>query len=197
MHAGFPTLGPELCEVISRGARDVSKLPEFAEALGGQITSVILAEAIKIGFGVVLLDTFILKDHGKKSREFFEKNFVITDPNAPGGERFYQGRFLIRTRKPGDELNVWFGFCQDPEEVYPNFHDQRVSQAEESEELAREEEEKDAHRPRPREAEAGGGPHRLVRPLGLGGSQILPRRSGGRSHHTGGGPGDEGEELGV
>jgi hypothetical protein len=70
------------------------------------------------GFGFVLRDTFIEAGHGKKARAFFEKNFVINDPNAPGGKRFYQGRFLIRTRKPGDELNVWFGFCQDPGEVY-------------------------------------------------------------------------------
>jgi len=118
MHAGIPTFRPEVRDVFSLGALEAAKVPDFAEKLGGRITSAILAEVIEKGFGFVLRDTFIEEGHGAKARAFFARNFVITDPNAPGGRRFYQGRFLIRTRKPGDELNVWFGFCQDPDAIY-------------------------------------------------------------------------------
>ena len=51
-------------------------------------------------------------------QHFFENNFVIKDPNVAGGIRYYQGKILIRTRKPQDDMNVLIKFCPDPEALY-------------------------------------------------------------------------------
>ena len=40
----------------------------------------------------------------------FAENFIIIDD--AGREALYQGKFLIRTRQPDDQMNVWFGFLQ-------------------------------------------------------------------------------------
>ena len=45
-----------------------------------------------------------------RKKSFFEENFIILDDS--GEEALYQGKFLIRTRQPGDQMNVWFGFLQ-------------------------------------------------------------------------------------
>lgn len=49
---------------------------------------------------------------------FFEDNFVIIDPNAPSGRRYYQGKFLIRTSRRDDDMNVLLKFCPKPEQLY-------------------------------------------------------------------------------
>lgn len=55
---------------------------------------------------------------GRKKHKLFDENFVIRDPNAEGGTRYYQGQFLIRTRKPEDDMNVYIRFCPDPDDLY-------------------------------------------------------------------------------
>ncbi|MDH5258081.1 MAG: hypothetical protein OEX07_08725, partial [Gammaproteobacteria bacterium] len=74
----------------------------------------------KLGFGFVMRDSLIDESQSKKAKAFFEDNFVFTDPNAPGGQRYYQGKFLIRTRKADDDLNVYLKFCDNPDNLFVN-----------------------------------------------------------------------------
>ncbi len=77
----------------------------------GRLVAEAMAVVLEIAFGLVMLGDEI--EHGKKAK-FFEDNFVFVDPNAPGGKRYYQGRFLITTRDPNEDMNVLLEFCPNP-----------------------------------------------------------------------------------
>ncbi len=117
MHAAFPCLTREIHDVMRRGAR-AGDIPEVMEAAGGTIIASGMALLLKLGFGYVMRDSLLDKGRSEEAMRFFQDNFVITDPNAPGGERYYQGKFLIRTRKAGDNMNVYLSFCPKPEELF-------------------------------------------------------------------------------
>lgn len=117
MHAAFPCLTPEIHQVMRRGAKS-GNLPEALEAAGGTIIASGMALLLKLGFGYVMRDSLLDKGRSEAAMRFFKDHFVFTDPNAPGGERYYQGKFLIRTRKAGDNMNVYLSFCPKPEELF-------------------------------------------------------------------------------
>ncbi len=77
-----------------------------------------MAKLLKLGFGFLMWDSIFTQGQPEKAETFFNENFVIKDPTAPGGKRYYQGRFLIRIKKPGDDMNVLLKFCPQPGKLY-------------------------------------------------------------------------------
>jgi len=117
MHAGFPCFSPDIQQVMRLGARD-SKVPELVDSIAGPVLAGGMAVLLKLGFGYVMRDCLLDKQQSEKAMEFFAENFIFRDPNASDGQRFYQGKFLLRTRKPGDNMNVWLRFCPEPDQLF-------------------------------------------------------------------------------
>ncbi|MCP4662391.1 MAG: hypothetical protein GY856_43895 [bacterium] len=117
MHAAFPGITQGIHEVMKLGARE-GKVPGLLDRVGGTLLAHGMALLLQLGFGFLLRDSLLNKEQAEKSEEFFRENFEITDPEAEGGMRYYQGKFLIRTNKPDDDMNVYFRFCPDPEALY-------------------------------------------------------------------------------
>ena len=117
MHAGFPCLTQDIQKTMRRGAA-AREVPEALEAVGGTLIASGMAVLLKLGFAYVMRDSLLDKDRSEKAMSFFRNNFIFIDPNAPGGERYYQGKFLIRTRKAKDNMNVYMTFCPKPEELF-------------------------------------------------------------------------------
>ena len=121
MHAGFPYLTPHLQQTLKLGANTAvgtGELPAFLNQASGRLLADGMAILLKLGFGYLLRNGLLDEEQSKKSKAFFEENFIILDPNAPEGRRYYQGKFLIRTSQPGDDMNVLMRFCPDPEKLY-------------------------------------------------------------------------------
>ncbi len=117
MHAGFPCFSKDIQQVMRLGARDKA-MPELVDSIAGPVLAGGMAVLLKFGFGYVLRDCLLNKQQSEKAMAFFDENFIFTDPNAIDGQRFYQGKFLLRTRKPGDNMNVWLRFCPKPDELF-------------------------------------------------------------------------------
>ncbi|MHB0984956.1 MAG: hypothetical protein ACYC05_05095 [Sulfuricella sp.] len=117
MHAAFPRFPEEIHRVMRLGA-GAGAMPQLLEAAGGTLLANGMAILLKLGFGYVMRDSLLGETPSGKAMAFFKENFVFTDPNAPGGQRYYQGKFLIRTRRPGDDMNVWLRFCPEPERLF-------------------------------------------------------------------------------
>lgn len=117
MHAGFPCFTKDLQQVMSLGIGE-REVPELVDAIAGPILAGGMALLLKLGFGYIMRDCLLDREQSEKAMAFFEENFIFRDPNAPGGQRYYQGKFLLRTRKPGDNMNVWLRFCPEPDELF-------------------------------------------------------------------------------
>jgi len=117
MHAGFPYLSQEIQEVMHLGAKD-SVVPELVDGVAGPVLAGGMALLLKLGFGYLLRDSQLNKEQSKKAMAFFDENFIFRDPNAENGQRFYQGKFLLRTRKAKDNMNVLLRFCPEPDELF-------------------------------------------------------------------------------
>jgi hypothetical protein len=108
MYTGFYQLRTDFIKVLQGGTEQqelASKETKFFTVLEGKLVAKVMALLIEHGF-----QAFAAVNALVKRKSFFEENFVILDDN--GHEALYQGRFLVRTRQPGDEMNVWFGFLQ-------------------------------------------------------------------------------------
>ena len=122
MHATLPSLPSGIQKLMFSGmpAEGIKNGLEGLVDLGaGRIMSAGMAKLIELGFGFLIcddLDSF----KEQKAQAFFEENFVIKDPNAKGGIRYYQGQFLIRTSKPEDDINVYIRFCPNTDNLYKN-----------------------------------------------------------------------------
>ena len=112
MHAAFPHFTKEINQVMQHGFKNSEASILFGR-VGGKLLVDGMAFLLKLVFGLI-----VLKDLPKKSLNFFDKNFVILDPNAEGGKRYYQGKLLILTRKPEDDMNVLLKFCPDPDKLF-------------------------------------------------------------------------------
>ena len=108
MHAGLARISKEVAHVIS-----LAPGPAF-EVVTGTVLANGIAAAVELGH-VVLKGKDVFDDRNL-AKDFFEDNIVIENPQ--NGVPLYQGRFLIRTAKPGDDLNVLVCFCPDPDAVY-------------------------------------------------------------------------------
>jgi len=117
MHAGFPCFTHDIQQVMRLGAK-TGEMPEALEAVGGTLLASGMAVLLKLGFGYVMRDSLVDKQRSEEAMQFFKDNFVVTDPNAPGGERYYQGKFLIRTKKADDHMNVYLRFCHDEDDLF-------------------------------------------------------------------------------
>jgi len=117
MHAGFPCFSKEIQQVMRLGVGD-SEVPELVDVVAGPVLAAGMAVLFKLGFGYVMRDCLLDKEQSEKAMAFFDENFIFRDPNAPNGQRYYQGKFLLRTRKPGDNMNVWLRFCPEPDQLF-------------------------------------------------------------------------------
>ncbi|MDD1624814.1 MAG: hypothetical protein LUO94_08645 [Methylococcaceae bacterium] len=117
MHAGFPQSTTNLIHVLRIGAGADEVLRPLLSRKGGKFLAESMAMLLKLGFGFVMRDSLLNQQQAAQARAFLEENFVIIDPEALGGKRYYQGKFLIRTRRAGDDMNVLFCFCPHPERL--------------------------------------------------------------------------------
>ena len=120
MHATIPTLPDGIHYILKSGIQlgeADGTLSGLLNRMEGKMLAAGMAVMIKLGFGF-LINPGLSESQAKKAQHFFENNFVIKDPNVVGGIRYYQGKILIRTRKPQDDMNVLVKFCPDPEVLY-------------------------------------------------------------------------------
>lgn len=118
MHAGFPQITPGLLRTVNAGMQGDAQLKGLLAQSGGHLLAEGLALALRLGFSLILRDGLLDEAQSRRARNFFEDNFEITDPQSDGGKRYYQGRFLIRTRRAGDDMNVLLEFCPEPDELF-------------------------------------------------------------------------------
>jgi len=118
MHAGFPQVSPGLVYTVKSGMQSDAQLRGLLTQSGGHMLAEGLALALRLGFSLILRDGLLDEAQSRKARKFFADNFEITDPMVPGGKRYYQGRFLIRTRQAGDDMNVLLEFCPKPDKLF-------------------------------------------------------------------------------
>jgi hypothetical protein len=108
MYTGFYQLRTDFVKVLQSGSdqrKMARRKTKSFTALEGKIVAKVTAILIEHGF-----QAFSAFDAAVKRNSFFEENFIILDDK--GKEALYQGRFLIRTMQPDDQMNVWFGFSQ-------------------------------------------------------------------------------------
>ena len=117
MHAGFPQFTSNLIHVLRIGAGTDDALRPLLSHEGGKFLAESMAHLLKLGFGFVMRDSLLDQQQAAQARAFLEENFVIIDPKASTGKRYYQGKFLIRTRRAEDDMNVYFCFCPHPERL--------------------------------------------------------------------------------
>ena len=120
MHATIPALPGGIHYILKSGIQlgeADGTLSGLLNRMEGTMLAAGMAVMIKLGFGF-LISPGLSESQAKKAQHFFENNFVIKDPNVAGGIRYYQGKILIRTRKPQDDMNVLIKFCPNPEALY-------------------------------------------------------------------------------
>ncbi|MFQ5586209.1 MAG: hypothetical protein ACE5GF_05230 [Thermodesulfobacteriota bacterium] len=117
MHAAFPRFTREINRIMQLGAAN-SAASELMDRAGGRFLAGGMAIMLKLGFTLLMRDSLLSREQSEKALDFFSENFVIVDPNAEGGKRYYQGRFLIRTKKPDDDMNVLLRFCPEPDRLF-------------------------------------------------------------------------------
>ncbi len=118
MHAGFPQFTPGILHTLNSGMQSDIHLKGLLAQTGGHLLAEGMALALKLGFSLILRDGLLDEAQSQRAQAFFADNFEITDPMVAGGKRYYQGRFLIRTRREADDVNVLLAFCSDPEKLY-------------------------------------------------------------------------------
>ncbi|MFQ5354442.1 MAG: hypothetical protein ACE5DR_05795 [Thermodesulfobacteriota bacterium] len=118
MHAAFPRFTQDINHIIQLGAANMPS-SELTDRIGGKLLANGMAKALQAGFSLLMMESIgSTGDSRKKGKTFFDENFVIHDPNAEYESRFYQGKFLIRTRKEADDMNVLVRFCPEPEKLF-------------------------------------------------------------------------------
>ncbi len=91
------------------------KIEDVVNNVGGPIVAKAMAFVLKSVFLAIMCDAYFNRD---KAKEFFLENFEIDDDTVPGGKRYYEGKFLFRTDRPGDNMNVLLKFCHDPDALF-------------------------------------------------------------------------------
>lgn len=116
MHAGFPIFTKEIQQVLSIAINN-NNVSGYIDFIGGKLVAKGMASLLELGFAAVLHDGLLDITPKITGREFVEDNFIITDPLRPEKKIYYQGKFLFRTDKPGDDMNVLLKFCPDPQKL--------------------------------------------------------------------------------
>ncbi|MDH5572321.1 MAG: hypothetical protein OEY89_11180 [Gammaproteobacteria bacterium] len=120
MHATIPSLPNGIHHLVLSGiqAGEVSgALEGLVDRGAGRLMARGMAKLIELGFGFLICEG-LDPVKAEKSRTFFDENFIMRDTNAKTGIRYYQGKFLIRTRKPEDDMNVYIRFCPDTKKLF-------------------------------------------------------------------------------
>ncbi len=120
MHATLPALPQGIRHILRTGLElgdSDNRLSGLLNRAEGKLLANGMAVLIKLGFGF-LTSEGLSDSKAEKAQTFFEENFVINDPNVEGGIRYYQGKILIRTRQPQDDMNVLIQFCPHPSHLY-------------------------------------------------------------------------------
>lgn len=120
MHATIPALPHGIHHILRTGINfgdSNNQLAGLFDRAEGKLLASGMAALIKLGFGFLTYEG-LSPSQASKAQHFFEENFIIKDPLAEGGIRYYQGKILIRTRKPDDDMNVLIEFCPDPKALY-------------------------------------------------------------------------------
>ena len=108
MYTGFYQCTTDFVKVLQGRPEQqeiAKKETNFFTVLEGKLVANVMAMLIEHGF-----QAFATLDALVKRNSFFEENFIVIDDD--GREALYQGKFLIRTRQPDDQMNVWFAFLQ-------------------------------------------------------------------------------------
>jgi len=116
MHAGFPCFTHNLQHVLKLGSNEANS-SKMLEAAGGTLLATGMAVLLKLGFGFVMRDSVLNEKQAVQAKEFFKNNFELIEPESNKVDH-YQGKFLIRTSKADDQMNVYLQFCPDPENLY-------------------------------------------------------------------------------
>ncbi|MBF0587757.1 MAG: hypothetical protein HQL53_01365 [Magnetococcales bacterium] len=111
MHAGFPRFPQGLEKILGLNQK-------YLERLAGRALAQVMATALEWGFAILFRDSLLNNRQVERANRMFKDAFVFVDPDAPDGVRFYQGKFLIRTKTRGDDMNVWFHFCPNPDKLF-------------------------------------------------------------------------------
>ena len=118
MHAGIPCFSTGLSVALRDTTRKLEISDLGLERVKGTLLAAALDLLLEAGFGAAVLtdkkDLSLLR----RGRRFFEENFEIIDAAAEGGKRYYQGRFLLRTDRADDDMNVYVEFCPDPSQLF-------------------------------------------------------------------------------
>ena len=120
MHATLPALPQGIHQILRNGFQVGEASGNLASLLSraeGKLLANGMAILIKLGFGF-LISEGLSETKAKQAQDFFQDNFVIKDPLVTGGIRYYQGKILIRTRKPEDDMNVLIRFCPNTDALY-------------------------------------------------------------------------------
>lgn len=120
MHAGFPQLSSGIFRTLNSGMQGDAHLKSVLSQAGGGMVAGGMALALRLGFSLILRDGLLDETQSRRAKIFFEDNFKISDPMVTGGIRYYQGKFMIRTRQAGDNMNVLLEFCPSPGNLYRN-----------------------------------------------------------------------------
>lgn len=120
MHATLPALPQGIHQILRNGFQVGEANGNLANLLSrakGKMLANGMAILIKLGFGF-LISEGLSESKARQAQDFFQDNFVIKDPLVTGGIRYYQGKILIRTRKPEDDMNVLIRFCPNTDALY-------------------------------------------------------------------------------
>ena len=117
MHAGFPCLSREVNWLMRFGA-EKGKVAGLLDRAAGTFLAEGMAKLLEAGFCFVMRGSLFNRSQARKAEAFFLENFEIRDPDAPNGIRYYQGKILLRTDKPEDDMNVYLQFCPDPRALF-------------------------------------------------------------------------------
>lgn len=120
MHATIPALPEGILQLLASGVKAGERdgtLAGLIDRGAGTLLAHGMARLIELGFGFLVCDDLdVVKK--TRARAFFDENFVMNDPEAESGVRYYQGKFLIRTSKPEDDMNVYIRFCPDSDRLF-------------------------------------------------------------------------------
>lgn len=116
MHAAFPRFTREINQVLQLGAAN-SAASELMSRVSGKFLAEGLALMLRLGFGFLMRDSLLGKEQSEKAMDFFYENFVVLEPSGEV-RGYYQGKFLIRTKRPDDDMNVLLRFCPEPDRLF-------------------------------------------------------------------------------
>ena len=94
---------------IPHNALSAKEVNKFTNRLVGEGMAVFMADLLK--YGIAFIIHF-------KGMAFFRSNFEMININDKSDIHYYNGRFLFRTDKLADNMNVLLKFCPDQDKLF-------------------------------------------------------------------------------